>query len=130
MKRNGRGMNAEQLNQDVGGATTIQTPVKTSSNNSTTVVEKVTPHRVDEHGRHDLTWYIKWFATVTMIFAVSFRAVEEAPKIIDQTLTLIGLCGWLFVAYKWHDRALMLVNAIAIPIMLMAILRWFFTFWN
>ena len=94
------------------------------------VVEKVTPHRVDEHGRHDLTWYIKWFATVMMIFAVSFRAVEEAPKIIDQTLTLVGLCGWLFVAYKWHDRALMLVNGIAIPIMLMAILRWFFTFWN
>ena len=76
---------------------------------------------------HDITWFVKWFATFIMILAVSFRAVEEAPKIIDQSLTLIGLCGWLFVAYKWHDRALMLVNAIAIPIMVGAVLRYMFT---
>ena len=76
---------------------------------------------------HDITWFVKWFATITMILAVSFRAVDEAPKIIDQALSLVGLCGWFFVAYKWHDRALMLVNAIAIPIMAGACLRYIFS---
>ena len=130
MKRSGLGMSVDKLNQDLGGDTTIQTPVRTSIESSTTVVEKVTPLRVNNDGQHDLTWYVKWFATVIMIFAVAFRAVEEAPKIIDQFLTLVGMTGWLFVAYKWHDRALMLVNGIAIPIILVGVIRWVYTYLN
>jgi len=128
ISRSGHGMSVDNSNTDLGGDTTTQTLAKSSSDSSTTVVEKVTPLRVDpDDGRHDITWYVKWFATVIMIFAVSFRAVEEAPKIIDQSLTLVGLIGWFFVAYRWHDRALMLVNAVAIPIMIMAVLRWLFS---
>jgi|TARA_R110002074_G_scaffold873_14_gene5339 hypothetical protein len=80
-------------------------------------INKVTP-------LHDITWYVKWAATFVMIVAICCRSVDEVPRIYDQIVSLIGLMGWFFVAYKWHDRALMTVNLVAIPILLTGILRW------
>ena len=40
--------------------------------NSSRVYKKVTP-------RHDLSWYIKWFSSVTLIIAMMFTAVELFP---------------------------------------------------
>ena len=80
-------------------------------------IRKVTP-------LHDITWYVKWAATFVMIVAICCRSVDEVPRIYDQIVSLIGLVGWFFVAYKWHDRALMTVNLVAIPILLTGILRW------
>ncbi len=83
-------------------------------------INKVTP-------LHDITWYVKWVASVVMIIAIVCRSVDEVPRIYDQCVSLVGLTGWFFVAYKWHDRALMVVNFVAIPILLTGILRWFIT---
>ena len=82
-------------------------------------VDKQTPYK-------DTTWYVKWAATVLMIVAVSCRSVEEVPKIVDQVVSLFGLTGWFWVAWVWHDRALMVVNAIALPIIIGGIIRWLF----
>ncbi len=82
--------------------------------------EKTTP-------THDLTWYVKWIGTVIMIFAVSCRSIDEIPDIADQSLSFFGLICWGWVAWKWHDRALLVVNAVCLPMLLTGILRYIFT---
>lgn len=87
-----------------------------------TTVSKTTP-------LHDITWYVKWAGTIVLVFAVSARSIgpDVVPNLVDQSLSLIGLLCWFFVAFKWHDRALMTVNAICLPLLIAGIIRSIFT---
>jgi hypothetical protein len=87
-----------------------------------TTVSKTTP-------LHDITWYVKWAGTIVLVFAVSARSIgpDIVPNLVDQSLSLIGLLCWFFVAFKWHDRALMTVNAICLPLLIAGIIRSIFT---
>ena len=87
-----------------------------------TTVSKTTP-------LHDITWYVKWAGTIVRVFAVSARSIgpDVVPNLVDQSLSLIGLLCWFFVAFKWHDRALMTVNAICLPLLIAGIIRSIFT---
>ncbi len=87
-----------------------------------TTVSKTTP-------LHDITWYVKWAGTIILVFAVSARSIgpDVVPNLVDQSLSLIGLLCWFFVAFKWHDRALMTVNAICLPLLIAGIIRSIFT---
>ena len=75
--------------------------------NSTRVFKKVTP-------RYDLSWYIKWFSSITLIIAMMFTAVELFP--INLFIANIGFIGWLVVGMLWHDRALIVLNSISLAI--------------
>ena len=87
------------------------------NNNEYTVhPDKVTPFR-------DITWYVKWFSSIVLILAVAFRAVEEMPKIIDIVLSWIGAAGWLWVGWKWHDRALMILNSVVLFMLTASVIR-------
>ena len=83
-------------------------------------VQKLTPV-------HDITWYVKWIGTVMMIIAVSMRSIPDMPRVLDQGFSFCDLCCWLFVAWKWHDRALLVVNAVCLPMLLTGLLTYFFT---
>jgi len=74
---------------------------------------------------YDITWYVKWVGTVFLILAVSSRSAGDnaIPHIYDLCFSLSGLGCWFFVAFKWHDRALMTVNAICLPLLLTGIIR-------
>jgi|TARA_R100000081_G_C4816141_1_gene175253 hypothetical protein len=87
-----------------------------------TTVSKTTP-------LHDITWYVKWAGTIILVFAVSARSIgpDVVPNLVDQSLSLMGLLCWFFVAFKWHDRALMTVNAICLPLLIAGIIRSIFT---
>ena len=87
-----------------------------------TTVSKTTP-------LHDITWYVKWAGTIVLVFAVSARSIgpDVVPNLVDQSLSLMGLLCWFFVAFKWHDRALMTVNAICLPLLIAGIIRSIFT---
>ncbi len=87
-----------------------------------TTVSKTTP-------LHDITWYVKWAGTIVLVFAVSARSIgpDIVPNLVDQSLSLIGLLCWFFVAFKWHDRALMTVNAICLPLLIACIISSIFT---
>ena len=87
-----------------------------------TTVSKTTP-------LHDITWYVKWAGTIVLVFPVSARSIgpDIVPNLVDQSLSLIGLLCWFFVAFKWHDRALMTVNAICLPLLIAGIIRSIFT---
>ena len=56
--------------------------------NSSRVYKKVTP-------RGDLSWYIKWASSITLIFAMLFTSANMFP--INLYIANIGFIGWLIV---------------------------------
>ena len=90
---------------------------KISKLNSTRVFKKVTP-------RYDISWYIKWASSITLIFAMMFTAVELFP--INMWIANIGFIGWLIVRMLWHDRALIVLNSISLAIYSMGILNYYY----
>ena len=108
----------------------------------------VTPNRVDEieekigalednlsHIRkitpqHDATWYVKWISVAFVCMAVLCRSVEEIPKIYDVTFSIIGTAGWLWVGFRWHDRALIVLNTILLSMLVSGAFRFYITHWG
>ena len=71
-------------------------------------MEKKTP-------THDISWYIKWVATITVIFAV-FNSFEIVPY--NYFIMMIGIALWLVVGLLWFDRALIVLNTAMLVIYL------------
>ena len=85
--------------------------------NSSRVYKKVTP-------RHDLSWYIKWASSVTLIFAMLFTSVNIFP--LNLYVANLGFIGWFVVGMLWHDRALILLNSVAIFIFASGLVNFYF----
>ena len=85
--------------------------------NSSRVIKKITP-------RYDLSWYIKWFSSITLIIAMMFTAVEMCP--INLFIANIGFIGWLVVGMLWHDRALIVLNSISLAIYTLGIFNYYY----
>lgn len=73
-----------------------------------------------------ITWYIKWGASIIILFAVACRSVEEVPRIYDIIFSLIGCAGWFIVGFMWHDRALMVLNSVLVFMLSLSLLRFVF----
>ena len=86
---------------------------------SLSAVKKVTP-------LHDATWYVKWISVAFVCVAVLCRSVEEVPKIYDVVFSIVGTAGWLWVGFRWHDRALIFINGVATFIFLSGIIGYYF----
>ena len=82
--------------------------------NSSRVYKKVTP-------RGDLSWYIKWASSITLIFAMLFTSANMFP--INLYIANIGFIGWLLVGMLWHDRSLIVLNAVSLAIYTLGILN-------
>ena len=82
--------------------------------NSSRVYKKVTP-------RGDLSWYIKWASSITLIFAMLFTSANMFP--INLYIANIGFIGWLIVGMLWHDRSLIVLNAVSLAIYTLGILN-------
>ena len=78
--------------------------------NSKRIFKSATP-------KYTLDWYIKWIASTFLLAAMSLRGVE-GMQLIDLTLSLIGIMGWLFVSIIWKDRALIILNAAGLLLLL------------
>lgn len=88
--------------------------------NSTRVYKKITP-------KGTLDWYIKWISSGIIILAVMCRSIPEVPKIYDIVLSFIGTAGWFWVGLIWHDRALIVLNAVLCLVLGTGILRFLVT---
>jgi len=84
--------------------------------NSSRVYKKVTP-------RGDLSWYIKWASSVLLIIAMIFTSANIYPYNLYPAI--VGMIGWLIVGLLWHDRALIVLNAISVAIYLLGIVNSF-----
>ena len=63
--------------------------------------------------KKDTAWYIKWVASFTIICAMSLRGIE-GMQFIDLILSIVGVAGWLWVGMLWKDRALIILNAVGL----------------
>ena len=80
-------------------------------------VQKLTP-------KGDLSWYVKWISVFLVIVGWLLHSVNLYPyNIIVQ---VIGVAGWLWVGYLWHDRALIVLNSIGIAVLGLGIMKYFF----
>tara|TARA_B100001093_G_scaffold95537_1_gene87619 strand:+ start:8069 stop:8371 length:303 start_codon:yes stop_codon:yes gene_type:complete len=71
--------------------------------NSKRIFKSATP-------KYTLDWYVKWIASIFLLSAMSLRGVE-GMQLIDLTLSITGVIGWLVVSIIWKDRALIILNA-------------------
>ena len=85
--------------------------------NSSRVYKKVTP-------RGDLSWYIKWASSITLIFAMLFTSANMFP--INLWIANIGFIGWLVVGMLWHDRSLIVLNSVSLAIYSLGILNFYY----
>ena len=74
--------------------------------NSNRMQKSVTP-------KQDLSWYIKWIASVFIIISMSIRGVDGL-QFYDILLSLVGVTGWMVVGLLWKDRAIILINGVGI----------------
>ena len=79
-------------------------------------IRKVTPG-------HGPTWNIKSTARIILLIGMVFTALELTP--INLFFHLVGVIGWFVVGYMWHDRAMMVVNSVAIFVFVFGILTWY-----
>ena len=71
---------------------------------------------------HPLSWYVKWCSSIILIFAMIATTNNLYP--INMILQGIGVAGWLWVSIIWNDRALIVVNAVAVAIMINGLVIW------
>ena len=82
--------------------------------NSSRVFKKVTP-------RYDLSWYIKWTGSLFLIVAMMMTSANVFP--LNLYVALVGMVAWLVVGILWHDRALIVLNAVSLAIYTLGILN-------
>ena len=80
-----------------------------------TQINKVTP-------AHGLSWYPKLLASIVLVHAMAFTALDMYPY--NMYLQFVGVLGWFFVGMLWHDRALIVLNAIGLVFLGMGIFKY------
>ena len=74
--------------------------------NSSRIVKSVTPY-------YTADWYIKWIASIIVLFAVAIRSAGVPELMIwDMFLSWVGAAMWAIVGFMWKDRAILLLNGV------------------
>ena len=74
-----------------------------------TVLDKQTP-------TYTLDWYIKWIASIILIVGVILTSNNIYP--LNLIVHAIGMFGWFIVAIIWNDRALLVINAVSLVLLI------------
>ena len=53
----------------------------------------------------------KWASSLVIIVGMALTASNIYP--LNMYMHLVGITGWLVVAFAWHDRSLIMLNAVA-----------------
>ena len=83
--------------------------------NSKRIYKSATP-------KQTLDWYVKWVGSTILLCAMMFRA-EGLYPLADLVLSFVGVTLWLWVALLWRDRALIILNAVAMLVLGSGLLR-------
>ena len=62
-------------------------------------------------------WYIKWIASILLLVGMSLRGIEGYGH-IDLAFSCVGIFLWLIIAVMWNDRALIVLNAVGLALLL------------
>ena len=55
--------------------------------------------------------FTKWASSLVIIAGMALTASNIYP--LNMYMHLVGITGWLVVAFAWHDRSLIMLNAVA-----------------
>ena len=55
--------------------------------------------------------FTKWVSSLVIIAGMALTASNIYP--LNMYLQLVGIIGWLVVAFAWHDRCLIMLNVVA-----------------
>lgn len=72
--------------------------------------------------KQDLSWYIKWTASVFILGSMSMRGIDGL-QVYDLILSLVGVAGWMWVGFLWKDRALILLNGVGIILFMRTLMQ-------
>ena len=90
--------------------------MKMAENNKGTELKKVTP-------THTKDWYLKWASSIVLIIGMMFTSNNIYP--LNLVFHIIGLMGWVTVAFMWNDRALIVINTIGLVIYINGVIKYF-----
>ena len=72
---------------------------------------------------HTLDWYIKWVSSVILVGGVILTSNNIYP--LNLMVHAIGMFGWFIVAIIWNDRALLVVNAVSLALLLNGLISYY-----
>jgi len=81
-----------------------------------TVLDKQTPI-------HTFDWYIKWIASVILVGGVILTSNNIYP--LNLMVHAVGMFGWFIVAIIWNDRALLVINAVSLSLLLNGLVSYY-----
>tara|TARA_R100001163_G_C5039248_1_gene177742 strand:+ start:602 stop:904 length:303 start_codon:yes stop_codon:yes gene_type:complete len=87
--------------------------------NSKRIFKSATP-------KGDISWYIKWLGSILILVAMSMRGAEGMIY-TDLSISIVGVSCWLVVGILWRDRAVIMVNAIGLYLLLNNIISLLFS---
>ena len=68
----------------------------------------------------NLTWYIKWDSSIVLMLGMTLTSQNIFPY--NLYFHLLGTLGWTYVSIVWNDRALLVINSVALSIFINGIL--------
>ena len=69
-------------------------------------------------------WYIKWGASVILLTAMVLRSTGEF-QLADMCLSFVGCAGWIGIGVLWNDRALLVINAVSLVLLLNGLVSYY-----
>ena len=82
----------------------------------TNILDKQTP-------TYTLDWYIKWIASVVLVVGVILTSNNIYPY--NLMVHALGMFGWFIVAIIWNDRALLVINAVSLVLLLNGLVSYY-----
>ena len=82
----------------------------------TNILDKQTP-------TYTLDWYIKWIASVILVGGVILTSNNIYP--LNLIVHAIGMFGWFIVAVIWNDRALLVINAVSLVLLINGLVSYY-----
>ena len=111
MKPEVKNAEGNETPQNEGNNETLQKEKKSSvTKEHENLPKTLTPTK----SNHPFSWWVKWVSSIILIVAMIFTANNIYPY--NLFLHFVGIGGWLIVAIVWNDRALIVINAVALAI--------------
>ena len=82
----------------------------------TNILDKQTP-------TYTLDWYIKWVASIILVVGVILTSNNIYPY--NLMVHAIGMFGWFIVAIIWNDRALLVINAVSLVLLINGLVSYY-----
>jgi len=82
----------------------------------TNILDKQTP-------TYTLDWYIKWISSIILVIGVILTSNNIYP--LNLMVHALGMFGWFIVAVIWNDRALLVINAVSLVLLINGLVSYY-----